>query len=150
MSTPEVPELQSVENLTAQQASTAPEIDPRDEVEYRFEFEHVDSRGKRWVGSFVNKILTLKQRRQMKITKAQLGGGLSVAALDADVWEQNEMIAHLAISLDHGAKGFPDWAKSLEDLHDISVIEALYAEVVSHETRFFRRAADTEESSQSS
>jgi hypothetical protein len=71
-----------------------------------------------------------------------MGGGVPVAALDADLWELNEMLAHLSISLTER----PEWAKELEDLFDEELIVEIYKEVISHEDRFHRRGADPEDS----
>jgi hypothetical protein len=141
-------ELKSANQIAAELQGTAdsPEeqSNPKDEKRYSFEFSHTDSRGKVFRGTFVNEILSIRQRRLMKITKARLSGNVTVGALDADIWELNEMIAHLTISLDKSADGFPRWAEDLEGLYDESVIQALYEEVASHEARFHRRDAAAE------
>jgi len=139
-----VPELQSAAEIVSslkgetKDPKDAP-VDPRDEPVYEFDFAHTDPRGKVWRGHFKNRILTIKQRRLVKVTKAQLAGGVPMAALDADAWEMNEIIAHLSVSLDPSVKGFPDWANNLEDLYDERLVFKLYEEVALHEARFSRR-----------
>jgi len=139
-----VPELKSATQIAAElngDAADTPDTseDPKAGKEYTFSFSHTDPRGKLWAGKFTNRILTVKQRRIVKITKAQLAGNVPMHALDADIWEMNEMVAHLSISLNRNAKDFPKWALDLEDLYDEQIIVKLYAEVDSHESTFRRR-----------
>jgi hypothetical protein len=137
-----IPELKSASQLRDETDATiaaVPDMDPRDSVEYTFDFNYADVRGKLWAGKFTNRILTISQRRAVKILKAKLGAQVSVAALDVAVWEMNEIISHLAYSLDTKAKGFPEWAKNLDALHDEAVVWALWKEVDGHEARFCRR-----------
>lgn len=141
-----IPELKSAAQIVSElegQADKAEDenIDPREAKEYTFDFSYTDARGKTWAGKFTNRILTIRQRRQVKVMKAQLSGGLSVASLDADVWEMNEMIAHLSVSL---AKPVPEWARDLEALFDEQIVIKLYEEVALHEATFHGRdAADS-------
>ena len=120
--------------------------DPKDAKVFVFDFEYKDARGKVWAGKFTNHILTVRQKRLLKVTKAKLSGGVSVASLDVDIWQLNEMLAHLMLSLDQQAPGFPSWARDLEELFDEQIIERLYEEVASHEARFHRRGEAQEES----
>jgi hypothetical protein len=145
-----VPELKSARELREEAEVVpveVPEIDPRDSVEYKFEFSYADMRGKLWAGKFTNRILTVGQKRAVKLLKARLAGGVSVVALDADVWELNEILAHMAYSLDAKVPGFPDWAKNLEGLYDEGIIYALWKEVDGHEARFRRRGPPGQASS---
>jgi len=119
-------------------------LDPKDSKDYTFEFSYTDPRGGRWEGTFANKILTIGQQRQVKIIKAKLAGGVSVESQDASVWQMNEMIAHLLVSLDRKAPGFPSWAGELDKLYDEQIVYKLYAEVASHENRFWRRDSNQE------
>lgn len=145
-----VPELKSATQLV-DELNGGPEntdsSDPRDAKTYTFKFEHRDPRGQLWAGKFTNNILTVRQRRLLKIAKAQLSGAVAVAALDADQWEFNEMLAHLAISLDRTAEDFPTWARDLEALYDENIVVKLYEEVASHEARFHRREPVDQDSS---
>lgn len=136
-----VPELKSASELAAdiQGKNTKPELeiadDPKDQKEYTFEFSFQNRRGKRWKGTFINRILSIRQKQQVKVLKAQLSGCLPVQSLDADIWALNEIIAHMTISLIKR----PDWADELTDLYDEELLEALYKEVASHEAFFHRR-----------
>jgi hypothetical protein len=123
----------------------APSEDPKERLDYTFQFKYKDPRGKQWLGEFTNKILTIRMRQRQKVLKAQLSGNTPVAALDADAWTLNEMIAHMTISLSKR----PDWAKELTDLVDEVLVEQLYEEVASHEATFHGRGPDTDSSSKS-
>ena len=143
MSTKSIPELKSATQLAAEiKGEVSDEIeenvDPKDSEKYTFDFNYKDARGKIWSGKFTNRILTVGQKRQLKVLKAQLSGEVSVQALDNDVWLINEWIAHLSISLEQN-KIFPSWAKDFEALYDKRIIGALYEEVDSHESTFHRR-----------
>jgi len=143
MSAETVPELKTASQLAAEVQGTTEQdvvqddVDPKDQREYTFEFDYTDARGKQWKDKFTNQILSIRQRQQVKIIKAQLGGGIAVSALDADIWTLNEMVAHMTVSLIKR----PDWAKELTSLLDENLIEALYEEVASHEAQFHGREA---------
>lgn len=133
----DIPELKSAAQIASEldrKDSNEETQDPKEARAYTFDFSYTDARGKLYAGKFTNQILTIKQRRQVKVTKAQMSGGVSVSALDADQWEMNEMIAHMAISLDR--KSMPEWALDLEELTDDRIVYQLYAEVASHEATF--------------
>jgi hypothetical protein len=115
----------------------APKADPDDPKlrdVYPFDFDWTDSRGRRWAGSFTNKILTIAQRGAAGLMRAQLAGGLPMASLDEMTREINLMIAHMEFSL--GTER-PDWAKDLRSLKDTRILYRLYEEVASHEATFF-------------
>ena len=119
----------------------AASVDPKAALTYEFEIDWRDPQGNRWRGHFRNKVLTVGQRRQVKIIKAKLAADLTVAALDADVWILNEKLAHLMVSLDQTVEGFPKWARKLDDLFYEELIDLLYTEIVSHEATFLRRGS---------
>jgi hypothetical protein len=147
----QVPELKSAAQLAAdikgdgeQKSTTA---DPRDAKEYSFELAWTDPRGHEWTGKFTNRILNIGDRRKAKVMKAQLGGNVSVEALDVDIWDLNGILAHLAFSLIRK----PEWAKDLEKLEELGVVYEIWKEVDSHEARFHRRgpaAADSKRGDQ--
>lgn len=147
MSEETIPELKSVEDLAAEIKGEKPKEaditeDPKASERYTFQFRFEDVRGKAWVGKFTNRILTIRQKRQYKILKAQLTGGTSIDALDGEAWMLAEQLAHLSISLERNSD-FPKWAKDLESILDERVIAALYEEVASHEATFHRRIPPT-------
>lgn len=107
--------------------------DPRKQEVYSFQFDFADARGKRWRGTFTNRILTIKDQRLVGVYIARLAQGASWAVLDPLTREILTMLAHLEFSLD---KKRPAWAKNLEAMHDIAVLQALYREVALHEATF--------------
>ena len=132
-----IPELRPAAEIAAEVQGQADkkrpnDADPKAAEEYTFEFSYTDKLGKLWSGKFTNRALTIRQRQQVKVIKAQLSGGVSVAALDADIWTLNEMISHLSVSLITR----PQWAQELTNLHDETIIEKLYEEVIAHEDYF--------------
>lgn len=133
----------AVGTANAPQETNAPrEPDPRDAREYVFSLKYVDGRGKHWEGEFKNKILTLRDRQQVGILRARLADGLPLTSLDILTAEINLMLAHTAYSLIE----WPDWAGrenddrkkvlALDKLDDVELLQAIYAEVDSHEAYF--------------
>jgi hypothetical protein len=132
-----VPELRPAAEIAAEvqgqaEKKSQTDADPKAAEEYTFEFSHTDSRGKVWSGKVTNRVLTIRQRQQAKVVKATLSGNLPVSALDADIWNLNEMVAHLSVSLVKR----PKWASELTDLYDEEIITKLYEEVIAHENYF--------------
>lgn len=135
--------MKSVEHLTeatsddlAQEVyeEKKPEVDSaKMKEEYAFAFKWKDGRGKTWEGPFVNEILTIAKQQAVGVLRAKLGDGLPISSLDPFTNEINLMISHMTFSL----KEKPDWAKDLRALHDVSLIQAIYEEVASHEATFF-------------
>jgi hypothetical protein len=140
MSVPELKTASELRDEVGAKVEVVPSVDPRDAIEYTFTFSYTDARGKVWAGRFTNRILNNGQKRLKKLLKMRLANQTAVEAQDADLWTYNEMVAHLAYSLDTAAKDFPDWARDLEKLYDEEIVAALWKEVDSHESRFRRRA----------
>lgn len=133
---PSLLELPSVEELAEQGASEESEehADPRDERVYTFYLDYADRRGKKWTGHFTTKILSIKEERARGILQAKLAGGVPFETLDPTTASINAMLAHMAICLESR----PDWAKALENLVELDVLRAIYAEVESHVAHYFR------------
>lgn len=108
--------------------------DPRDEEEWSFHFDWQDSRGKRWVGDFVNKILSIGDQQKVAVFKSQLCGGQPLESMDSSILLVNAAVAHMSLSLIER----PDWAKDLRKMKDVALILELFKKVDSHEARFFR------------
>jgi hypothetical protein len=108
--------------------------DPKMQPEYEFEIDYTDNRGKRWHGTFVNRILTYRMRTQVGTIRAQMNGGLPMEALDLNTLDMTEKVAHLTVSL--GKR--PPWAmgEKLSNLHDPQILDRIYAEVALHEATF--------------
>jgi hypothetical protein len=115
---------------------------PKSNREYPFLFQWEDSKGKRWEGKFVNKILSVGEQSMVGVMRARLAAGAPIEALDPLTVEINLMIAHMTFSLVEK----PEWANDLRGLLDVGLLQAIYMEVSSHEAFFFGRKAFIEES----
>lgn len=131
----EAPEVQAIqETLIEDLPSKAetPRPDPRDNREYPFDFKYTDGRGKVWKGRFVNRVLSIRDRQSVGVIRAGLAHNAPVAALDEMTQEINLIIGHLSVSLIER----PDWAKDLQALDDVRLLQELYLEVAQHEAHF--------------
>jgi hypothetical protein len=106
--------------------------DPKSEPEYTFDLNYIDARGKAWTGTFTNKILTRRERRQVGIMRSMLVSGRPYESLDLGTRDDALIDAHLAVSLTQK----PKWAEKLDDLHDFRIAQAIYEEVLAHEAHF--------------
>ena len=97
-----------------------------------FDLDYLDKRGRKWDGQFKCHALTIREKAQVGLTRAQLSAGVPPHMIDVFTGNLLEMLAHCAIALDDA----PKWATKLEELHDPAVIEAIYKEVAAHEARF--------------
>jgi hypothetical protein len=116
--------------------------DPRDKEEFTFKVNYKDARGKIWDGKFVNRILTIKERRLVGPLQSRLLLGADITTLPASSIELAAIQAHLAYSL----KEKPDWAENLDDVNDPNVLYTIYEEVASHEA-FFQRGDESQKES---
>jgi hypothetical protein len=106
-----------------------------------FSIDH-DSKmdGRRYIGQFTTKKLTIRDMAALGVRKAQLNGGLHYDAgnpghgVDEQTDEFNSMIAHLELSLVQK----PEWWK-LDDITDIELVGLIYKEVLSFENTFLGR-----------
>ena len=106
--------------------------DPRGEKLYTFSIEYTDARGKEWKGQFTSKILSIHERSQVGATRAMLAGGQPTSSVDPLTAELNLCVAHMTWSLVKR----PDWAENLRALEDPALLQAIFAEVDSHESYF--------------
>jgi hypothetical protein len=113
----------------------APENDPRHQKEYTFEFKWADGRDRVWEGTFTNHVLSVKERSMVGVMRARLSGGQPYDALDPLTQEINLMISHMTFSL--AEKDRSGWAKDLREIENLQLLQALYGEVVKHESTFF-------------
>lgn len=115
--------------------------DPKMEKKYTFSINWKDAHGKLWEGTFVNKILSIRERQMVGVMRSRLGNALPPEALDVSTQELNLMIAHLSFSLEKK----PDWAEDLRDLDHVELLQNIYVEVMAHEATFFGRELHTSE-----
>lgn len=80
-------------------------------------------------GSFTTRILSIGQQISVGVMRSKILSGLEV---DAGTTLLAEMIAHLHHSLTER----PEWAIDLLGLVDTATIQAIYAEVETHEATF--------------
>lgn len=106
--------------------------DPKGHERYSFELDWTDGRGKRWLGEFTNKILSLRERQLVGVMRARFAGGMPVSSVDEMTHEINLMLAHLAFSLVEK----PDWAEELRNIQNVQLLQEIYAEAASHEATF--------------
>lgn len=106
--------------------------------EYPFDFSWTSPNGKVWEGQFTNKILSISDRQRKGLAIARFSGGMPLESIDELTYEINIIVAHLMYSL----VKFPDWAKDLTSLDEVSLIQAIYKEVLSHENTFFGYGED--------
>jgi hypothetical protein len=138
----EVPEVQAIQETLIEDvpsASGPAKPDPKDNREYPFEFQYKDGKGKLWKGQFTNRVLSIRDRQTVGVIRARLGHNTPVAALDEMTQEMNLIIGHLSVSLIER----PDWAKDLQALDDIALLQQLYLEVASHEAQFLGYAKNS-------
>lgn len=121
------------------------DVDPKERREYTFQFECKDDQGKIWRGPFTNQILTLNQKNLVGVIRANITGRVPFESLDAFTREMSERVAFMTVSLIKR----PDWAQDLGEIFDETIINKLYAEVMSHEATFHRRGSDQEEGKES-
>lgn len=101
-------------------------------AEHEFDLDHLDGRGRRWSGKFRCHVLTIKERGIVGLTRARLCGGLTPSQIDEITMQIYDMQAWLAVAIDEA----PPWAKNLGEYREISVLGAVYKEVLAHEDRF--------------
>lgn len=105
------------------------------ERDYAITFNFTAANGKVWTGSFVNTVPDVKTRRLIGIMRAELQGSAPWESLDPLTREINLILAHLSWSLESkNPKGH--WSENLQELLDYSVLQALYEEVLAHESTF--------------
>lgn len=130
-------------NAKEEEANVGP--NPRDAEEYPFSIHYVDARKKVWKGDFVNKILTIRERRLTGPLQAKLLLGEDLASLPKSAVELAAIQAHLTYSL----KEAPAWLDDVDNLNDPQILYAIYEEVASHEAYFHRGAEDQSPSKES-
>lgn len=145
-------ELASTPLIPTQEAEAETEDDPRDAINYTFQFSFKDRRKKIWDGTFTNRVLNVGEQQAVASIAARMSGGIPFEAVDPLVQTLNQAIAHMSVSLtsDEGEWRCPDWARDLRQLHDQNIIVALWEEVVTHERHYFRLDETPEERTKTS
>jgi len=93
-------------------------------MELRIKLQAVgEESGLNWVGDFVYRRPTLRERAMIEVMRCRLNGDL--ISIDPDIAAYNEAISHLRWTL----KETPDWWKELDygsQLYDANIILELY------------------------
>lgn len=126
----------------AQEQKPQPKADPKQERRYTFQLDWKDRRGRVWKGEFVNEVPDIQTRQMIGVLRAKLSGGMPQDALDITTSDINLMVSHLTYTL----VTRPDWAKDLQALTDLSLLQAIFEEVMAHEAAFHGLGADQAES----
>ncbi len=108
--------------------------DPKMAEKYRFTIDHPAGGGRRYVGDFVNKVLTIGERKLVGVIRSRQASGVALESLTPEVFNLFFITSWLSVSLVER----PKWAEDFDKLHDTSVIEAVFSEVASHEKCFFK------------
>lgn len=119
-------------SLAPEDASKEDPDNPLGEIEYTFDLDYKDARGKTWRGAFTDKILTLGNRQAVEIVRARYHGGLSMESFSQEAVERNLMLAHLNYSIVKR----PKWAEDLRGLYDPGIVSAIFAHAAEHEDFF--------------
>lgn len=119
-------------SLATEDAPEEDPDDPRGKIEYTFDLDYKDARGKTWRGAFTDKILTLRDRQGVEIIRARYHGGLSMEAFSQEAVERNLILAHLSYSIVKR----PKWAEDLRALHDPGIVKDIFARSAEHEDFF--------------
>ena len=100
--------------------------------EYPFDFKWESPTGKSYTGKFVSKILTIGEQGMVGILRARLVANVPYEALD----DFTKELVFLVATLTYALKERPTWAEDLRNLDELELLQALYAEVASHEATF--------------
>lgn len=108
--------------------------DPRANEQYTFNLNYMDGRGKVWTGEFTTKILNA-----MELTRAGQFMGIMAAPVpyrDLDPLAQEVVLMRANLQLCLVKK--PKWAEKLEEIRDITIMQAVYSEVDGHKAYFHK------------
>ena len=110
-----------------------------------FKLDWKSGSGRRYQGTFRVRIASVRDHMVIGGHAATFRGGMPVTALDQSTIDLSEMVGTIQTVIE--AVGYPpDWFKNIPEIHDITVIEMLYAEVSSHWASFRSRGRSQGES----
>jgi hypothetical protein len=105
-----------------------------------FEIDYTDDLGKRWMGNFVCKKLSVRDYLRIGVRKTQLNGGFHYDAeqpgkgIPAEIDDANSMVAHLELALIQS----PIWW-DLDQIYDLELVTKVYVEIMKFENSFSKR-----------
>ena len=129
---PSTADLLKEAETAVQKKTVDPSSDPRNKLEYTFQFSHTDNQGQDWKGTFTHRIPTQDQLDQIDFIAARKKLGVPIEQWSMMAAERHFIHAHLQVCL--VAK--PKWAENLGALVDNAIVTKLYEEVASHEATF--------------
>ncbi len=99
---------------------------------YRFSIDHTSEGGRRYRGEFVNRILSIGDRRLVGIMRARQSAGVAVESLTLEEFHVINYSCWVTLSLEER----PDWFTDMDKLLDPSAFNAVIKEVMAHEATF--------------
>lgn len=131
------PSLGALKAKVLEASEPEPEsIDPKRQREYSFTID-LKLGGRRYTGTFKNRILNVMERMQAGSLASDLVQGRDFRVLPDSVRQLAVAMSWMAFSLDEKTR--PSWAKDLGAIDDEQLINALFEEVWAHQTTFLGR-----------
>lgn len=116
-------------------------IKARQDIVKTFAVDYVSPHDdERYFGNFTTRKLTVRDRAQLGVRKAQLNGGMHHddahpgQGIDDETDSFNNMIAHLELSI----KDAPPWW-NMDQISDVGLLVTVFKEVLDFEQSFLRR-----------
>ena len=117
-------------------------------MEYKFQVQIVGVETKKnWVGDFLFRRPTLKERAMIDVMRARLNGDLFT--IDPEVRAFNEALSYLKFTL----KEFPDWWKESDfgaNLYDANVIIEIHNKCIEFEAQWREKVFGKEDANKES
>lgn len=105
---------------------------PKMAEKYRFTVDHEAAGGRRYKGEFVNRILSIGDRRLVGIMRARQSAGVAVESLTLEEFQTINYSCWVTLSLEEK----PEWFADPDKLLDPSAFFAVVQEVTAHEATF--------------
>ena len=106
--------------------------DPRMRETYAFEIKWTDARGGVWSGQFLNKILSIRERKLFANLLTRQTGNAPLGSIP----ESSFTLVYTTCWLDISLQKRPEWFTNIDNLLDEGLVEAVFEEVAAHERSF--------------
>lgn len=126
----------------AEQKATAGAVKDYDKDPYTFVVEFEDDFGRVERGEFTCHILTLAERSEVGLLRAQMAGGLPYESLDPETRDINRMIAHMTHCFDSAPTWFKQGVLKNATEKNGFLLSKVWAEVEAHQIHYFRKSKD--------
>lgn len=112
----------------------APSIadDPKMRDTYAFDIKWTDGREKVWSGRFVNKILSIRERKMFANLLTRQTGNAPLGSIPENAFT----LVYTTCWMDISLQARPEWFRDMDSLLDEGLIEAVFEEVAAHERCF--------------